>query len=330
MRSPGMADVANQLGIVGLGAMGASLALRARDCGYEVVGTDLDGVPANLAEAGVQAAGDAAALVESLAAPRIVLLSVPAGRAVDVVADRLAEAMEPGDIIIDGGNSYWGDSKRRFERYSGRGIHFLDCGISGGPDGAREAPCFMIGGPRKAVAQVEPILRKLAGPSGFVHAGESGAGHYAKLVHNGIEFGMLQAIGEGVALLEGFPQELAIGDTLECWNRGSVVRSFLVELMARAYKEDPAMTKPSAYVEDTGEVNWLVGDAMNLDVPAPVITLSVMELLKSRDETGIATKAITQMRHEFGRHPYDRDPVIARTRRTGRVGPLFRFEEDPQ
>ncbi len=308
--------------------MGASLALRARDCGYRVIGTDLEGVSDELKKAGVEEADDAADLVARLEPPRITLLSVPAGPVVDTIAETLAEAMEPGDIILDGGNSYWGDSKRRYERYAEKGAHFLDCGISGGPDGARDAPCFMIGGPREAVAKVEPMLKELAGPSGYVHAGGPGAGHYVKLVHNGVEFGMLQAIGEGVALLEGFPEELAIADTLDCWTKGSVVRSFLVELMARAHREDPAMNKPTSYIEDTGEVNWLVGDALNLDVPAPVIAQSVMELVKSRDNKGIAYKAITQMRHEFGRHPYDRDPAIAKERRIGRVGPLYRFEED--
>jgi 6-phosphogluconate dehydrogenase len=158
-----------------------------------------------------------------------------------------------------------------------------------------------------------------------VHAGGSGAGHFVKLVHNGIEFGMLQAIGEGVALLQSLPDSLDTAGTLECWRHGSVIRSWLVDLMARAYAEDPAFERPTSYIEDTGEVNWLVGDALTLETPAPVITQSVLELVKSRDATNTAAKAVTMMRHEFGGHPYDRDEGIAQERKVGRVGPLYRF-----
>ncbi len=315
----------SDIGIVGLGQMGGALARRALDKGYSVSGSELEGVPEDLKEAGVTPAKDLADLAGQLSSPRIFLLSVPAGPVVDNLIDELLPHIAAGDIVMDSGNSYWGDSRRRAERLRKDSVFFLDLGVSGGPAGARDAPCFMIGGPREAVEQVEPLLTHLAIAGGYVHAGNSGAGHFVKLVHNGIEFGMLQAIGEGVALLESYPEELEIAETLGCWRHGSVIRSWLVDLMAKAYAEDPAFTRPTREVEDTGEVNWLVGDALTLDTPIPVIAQSVMELLKSRDADGIAAKAITMMRHEFGGHPYGRDEAIARERRTGRVGPLYTF-----
>lgn len=312
-------------GIIGLGRMGSALARRALDEGIAVAGTSRSGVPAELREAGLTAAEDAGGLVGMLDRPRRVLLSLPAGPVVDTAIDGLRPHLEPGDVILDGGNSYWGDSIRRGESLAQDGIRYLDLGISGGPEGARHAPCFMVGGPEEGVAAAEPLLRRLAGnEGGYVHAGGPGAGHYVKLVHNGIEFGMLQAIGEGLALLEAHPEPLDIGGTLQAWRQGSVIRSWLVDLMAEAYAKDPDLECPSGLVEDTGEVNWLVGDAMISETPVPVIAQSVMELMKSRDRGAVTARAITHMRHGFGGHPFGTDESIAKARRTGRVGPLHR------
>lgn len=315
-----------RLGIVGLGRMGGNLARLALDKGYEMAGFDLHGVPDDLCGMGMRPAESLGQFAELLEPPRAVMLSIPAGEIVDKVAGELAGRLSDGDIILDTGNSYWGDSKRRAAAFADRGIHFLDLGTSGGPEGARHAPCFMIGGPREAVDIVEPFLKDLAIEGGYVHAGGSGAGHFVKLVHNGIEFGMLQAIAEGMDLLQHFGEDLDIAGTLGCWQNGSVIRSWLIDLMKRAYDRDPAMERPTGHIEDTGEVNWLVGDAMTLDVAAPVIAQSVIQLIASRDRDGIAARAITMMRHEFGGHPFGPDESVAKERKTGRVGDLYRFE----
>jgi 6-phosphogluconate dehydrogenase len=315
-----------RLGIVGLGQMGGNMARLSLERGYEVVGFDVGGIPDDLAGLGLTPAGSSAELVAQLQPPRVVMLSIPAGAIVDTVADDLAGQMEAGDVILDSGNSYWGDSKRRNARHAERGIHFLDLGTSGGLEGARRAPCFMIGGPRPAVEIVEGFLKSLAAEGGYVHAGGPGAGHFVKLVHNGIEFGMLQAIGEGMDLLSKYPEELDIDGTVGCWQHGSVIRSWLIDLMKRAYEADPAMRRPSGYVEDTGEVNWLVGDALTLEVAVPVIAQSVMQLVASRDEAKVAARAVTMMRHEFGGHPFGPEEGIAKERAKGRVGDLYRFD----
>ncbi|NBC33714.1 MAG: NADP-dependent phosphogluconate dehydrogenase [Alphaproteobacteria bacterium] len=314
-----------RIGIVGLGRMGGNMARLSLDKGYQMAGFDVGGIPDDLVDQGMLPAESLEALVALMIQPRVVMLSVPAGPIVDSVADQLVPHLQEDDIILDAGNSYWGDSRRRAERYADRGIHFLDLGTSGGVEGARTAPCFMIGGPRAAVEKVEGYLTDLAAPGGYVHAGGPGAGHFTKLVHNGIEFGMLQAIGEGMDLLEHFPEQLDVAGTLGCWQNGSVIRSWLIDLMARAYVADPGMQRPSGHVEDTGEVNWLIGDALNMDVAVPVIAQSVMQLIASRDRRNAAARAVTLMRHEFGGHPMGPEPGIAKERQEGRVGDLYRF-----
>ncbi len=319
----------SEIGIVGLGQMGSALALRALDIDIDAAGTSRSGVPADLRRAGLTAADDPEGLVAALDRPCLVLLSLPAGPVVDRLVSTLHPLLDEGDVILDAANSYWGDSIRRAERLAENGIHFLDLGVSGGPQGARHAPCFMVGGPEAGVDAAEPMLRRLAGDAGgYVHAGGPGAGHFVKLVHNGIEFGMLQAIGEGLALLEAHPRDLDIAGTLQAWRQGSVIRSWLVDLMAGAYARDPGLACPSGFVEDTGEVNWLVGDAMVSETPVPVIAQSVMELMKTRDGAQTAARAITHMRHGFGGHPFGHDEGIARERKTGRVGPLYRSADE--
>jgi 6-phosphogluconate dehydrogenase len=247
------------------------------------------------------------------------MLYVPAGRVVDDLLDALAEMLEPGDIAADAGNSYWGDSIHRHARLAIRGIHFVDVGTSGGPDGALNGACFMVGGDQEPVSRIEPILRALAADGGYVHAGGPGAGHFVKLVHNGIEFGMLQAIAEGVDLLERYHERLSVADVLHCWTHGSVIRSWLLDLMERTYREVCDLSKVPPYVEDTGEVNWLIEDALRMEVPIPVITQSVVQLVASRDDRRNWARAIAMMRHAFGGHPYGPNPDIARERRCGRV-----------
>ena len=230
-------------GIVGLGKMGADLALNALHHGYGVVGLDTHRVPSDLTGKGLKVAADAKELVALLEPPRFVIVYVPAGPPVDAVLEELADTMQRGDIIADGGNSYWGDSIRRHARLKKQGIHFIDAGTSGGPGGALDGACFMVGGEDEPVAMIEPILLKLAVEGGYVHAGGPGAGHFVKLVHNGIEFAMLEAIGEGIDLLVNYREKLPIDAILKCWRHGSVIRSWLVELMERMYREKGGLAK---------------------------------------------------------------------------------------
>jgi 6-phosphogluconate dehydrogenase len=310
----------HEFGVVGLGRIGGGLALQALEKGMRVSGFTLGGARPELLRAGLQEVHELSGFRETLAAPRRVFLYVPAGRGVDDLLDSLAAVLEPGDIVTDGGNSYWGDSVRRHARLRERGIHLVDLGTSGGVEGARHGACFMAGGESEPVARLAPILTALAVPGGYVHAGPPGAGHFTKLVHNGIEFGMLQAIGEGIDLLERHPAGLAVPDILRCWRHGSVIRSWLVDLLEQAYRAEDGLERIPPYVEDTGEVDWLVADALHLEVPIPVISQSVMQLLASRDDRRLWARAIAMMRHGFGGHPYGQDEAIRRERQTGRVG----------
>jgi 6-phosphogluconate dehydrogenase len=282
-----------------------------------------------LQRAGLQAATDLKALVALLPQPRFIMLYVPAGPPVDALLGQLIALLAPGDIVGDGGNSYWGDSIRRHARLKQSGIHFIDVGTSGGPAGARNGACFMIGGEPGPVATVEPLLRQLVVDGGYVHAGPPGAGHFVKLVHNGIEFGMLQAIGEGMDLLAHFRAPLPVDEILQCWMHGSVIRSWLIELMEKMYRQEGKLDAVPSYVEDTGEVNWLVDDALHMEVPIPVITQSVVQLLASRDRSNGAARAVAMMRHGFGGHPFGADAGIAHERHTGRVGGFISRESVP-
>jgi len=243
------------------------------------------------------------------------------------VIDELVPFLDPGDVIVDGGNSYWGDSIRRQRRIAPSGVELVDLGTSGGVDGARRGACFMAGGEPAAVARVEPILRALAVEGGYVHAGPPGAGHFTKLVHNGIEFGMLQAIGEGVDLLERYRDPLDIAAVLSCWRHGSVIRGWLIDLMQQQYARAGGLDEIPSFVEDTGEVNWLVADALRMEVAIPVIAQSVMQLFASRDDKDNSARAVAMMRNGFGGHPYGPAPAIVEERRRGQVGGTFRDDE---
>ncbi len=311
-------------GLIGLGKMGGNLALHAMEQGMKVVGFDIKPASDEYLKAGLIQIPDTGHFRQQLLSPRVVFIYIPAGPAVDRILDDLASKLEAGDVIVDGGNSYWGDSIRRYQRLKAKGIGFVDLGTSGGVDGARRGACFMAGGEKEAIARIEPILKDLAVADGYVHAGPPGAGHFTKLVHNGIEFGMLQAIGEGMDLLEHYQDKLDVAEVLRCWRHGSVIRSWLIDLMEAAYRSQGNMEKIPAYVEDTGEVNWLIDDAIHMEVPVPVIAQAVMQLLSSRDETKNSARAIAMMRHGFGGHPFGKDAGIVRERTTGRIGGFYR------
>jgi 6-phosphogluconate dehydrogenase len=315
-----MSPSIQRFGVVGLGKMGSGVALNAIDHGYSVAAVDTHPISAEMQKAGVKAAENVEQLARLLTPPRLVMLYVPAGPPVDQVLDQLLGALDKGDIVADGGNSYWGDSLRRHARAKQQGISFIDVGTSGGPSGARAGACMMVGGDDEPIALIEPLLRNLAVPDGYLHVGGPGAGHFVKLVHNGIEFGMLQAIGEGIELLTRYRDKLAIADILHLWTRGSVIRSWLVELMEQMYREEGGLEAVAPYVEDTGEVDWLVDDALQMEVPIPVITQSVVQLVASRDDSRDWARAIAMMRHGFGGHPFGANAGIARERHTGRIG----------
>lgn len=320
----------SEFGIIGLGRMGAGLAHHALEKGIRVVGASRSGAAPDLVKAGIIEIAGFSGFRTQLQSPRVILLYIPAGHGVDTVLEDLSMSLEPGDIIVDGGNSYWGDSIHRHQHLREKGLHFVDAGTSGGLYGARHGACFMVGGERDVVARIEPLLRLLSEKrDSFVHAGPPGAGHFVKLVHNGIEFGMLQAIAEGFDLLTHYHEKLDIGTVLECWGKGSVIRSWLIDLLTDAYSADPGLEKPSSFIEDTGEVNWLVADALRMEVPVPVISQSVMQLFSSRDECKTWARAIVMMRHGFGGHPLGHQESIARERREGRVGDVFRPDQSP-
>lgn len=318
-----MTDIKREFGVVGLGRMGANLALQALEKGMRVVGFDIKEVPEELIRAGMVHIENIEGFREQLSPWRPIFIHIPAGPNVDSVIDDLVPHLDRSDVIVDAGNSYWGDSIRRQQRLSEKGIHFVDLGTSGGVEGARHGACFMAGGEKEPVARVEPLLIELAIPGGYVHAGPPGAGHFTKLVHNGIEFGMLQAIGEGIDLLEHYRDKLDIADVLRCWRHGSVIRSWLIDLMEAAYRTEGGLDRVPPYVEDTGEVNWLVNDAIHMEVPVPVISQAVIQLFTSRDDKKYWARAIAMMRHGFGGHPYGADQSIVRERREGRVGDFF-------
>jgi 6-phosphogluconate dehydrogenase len=290
-----------RVGIVGLGRMGGNLALAAMERGYEVVGFDARS-SAHLD--GLEPAASLDDLVKRLSPPRIVLLYVPHGEPTERVCDELGRLLAAEDILIDGGNSHWDDSRRRYAVLARRGIRFLDVGTSGGVSGARHGACFMAGGDPDAYARVEPLLRDLAvDERGTLLVGGPGSGHFVKLIHNAIEFGMVQAIAEGVELLVRSDYELDLPALFENWNHGSVIRSWLVELMRDALRENPDLQRLSTYTDDTGEVKWVLAWALERDIPSPVISDSQQALMAYRDVDWPAAKAVALLRHGYGGHP---------------------------
>ena len=309
-----------QLGIIGLGKMGGNLALQAKEKKIQVVGKARS-KKSDLEEHGVKVVTDYESFINFLKHPRIIYLSLPAGPTVQSVLDELIPYLEKGDVVMDGGNSFYLDSIAREKEMREKEIYFLDCGTSGGLEGARHGACFMVGGNQDGIKIAEPILIALAVKGGYVYTGNPGTGHFVKLVHNGIEFGMLQSIGEGVELLNKSGFKLDLAAIFKNWSNGSVIRGWLVELMERGLREK-VLESIESYIEDTGEVNWLVQDAIDKEIPIPVISQSIMELFKSRMSESDAYKSIALMRHGFGGHPFGKDENIIRERKTSRISKL--------
>jgi len=295
-----------QLGMIGLGRMGGNMVRRLAPAGHAVVAYDRAPEAARaLAQEGVAtAATDLRDLCAKLKPPRVVWLMVPAGGPVDESIEQLSPLLARGDVVIDGGNSHYKDSVRRGALLQSRGFEFVDAGTSGGIWGLEVGYCLMVGGSRAAVERCEPIFRALAPADGYAHVGPTGAGHYVKMVHNGIEYGMLQAYAEGYEILHASKQfSLDLHQIAAVWNHGSVVRSWINELAERAFAPGADLAGIKGWVADSGEGRWTVQEAADLDVPAPVITLSLLERFRSRQAESYAAKVIAALRHEFGGHP---------------------------
>jgi 6-phosphogluconate dehydrogenase len=293
-----------RLAMIGLGRMGGNMAQRLLQGGHEVIVYDrsADVVSAHVAK-GLRAAKDLAGIVQQLAPRRVVWVMVPAGEAVESTIEELVPHLDRGDIVIDGGNSNFRDSLRRATALEAKGIDFVDVGTSGGIHGLAHGYCLMIGASPHAFQHCEPIFRTLAQPEGYAHVGPAGAGHYVKMVHNGIEYGLLQAYAEGYEILHASSDfTLDLGQIAKLWNHCSVVRSWLNELAERALSRDSQLAAIRGYVEDSGEGRWTVEEAMRLDVPAPVITLSLLARFRSRQEESFGAKVIAALRKEFGGH----------------------------
>lgn len=292
-----------QLGMIGLGRMGANMTVRLLRGGHRIVAyaRHPDAVAKVCAE-GARGAASLEELTAKLTAPRTVWTMVPAGKATDDTVARLLELLEPGDTIVDGGNSNYKESMARSAAAKAKHIDFIDAGTSGGVWGLENGYCLMVGGDPAAVARCEPIFLTLAPAGGYAHVGPSGAGHFSKMVHNGIEYGMLAAYGEGFEILEKSPFAYDLHQLSDLWLHGSVVRSWLLELAELALRDDPKLAAIRGYVEDSGEGRWTVQAAIDENVPAPVITLALLSRFVSRQDESFSAKMIAALRNQFGGH----------------------------
>lgn len=294
------------LGMIGLGKMGANMTERLIAAGHRIVGFDIHPEAVErVVEVGAEGAESLQDLAGRLTAPRVIWIMVPAGDAVDQTIEALLPHLSAGDIIVDGGNSYYRDTFRRAERCKEGGHHLVDVGTSGGIWGLKEGYSMMVGGDEEAVERLQPMLEDLApAPDrGWGHVGPSGAGHFVKMIHNGIEYGLMEAYAEGFSILRGMRSfDLDTRQIAEIWRNGSVVRSWLLDLIAAALEENPEMEGIAPWVPDSGEGRWTVVEAIDCDVAAPVISLSLFRRIGSRDEFGYADRLIAAMRQQFGGH----------------------------
>jgi 6-phosphogluconate dehydrogenase len=299
-----------QVAISGLGRMGAGMARRAARGGHDVVVWNrTESVASEIAaeaenEGRIRVAEPIERLVEMMDRPRHVVISVPSGQATYDMVDLLAGLLEPGDVIIDSGNSRFHDSRRHAAALAERGIEWLDMGVSGGVWGLQVGFCAMLGGKHETFERFEPVVKTLAPENGYLYCGDAGAGHYTKMVHNGIEYGIMQAYGEGFDILHASDYDLDLAAIARMWNNGSVIRSWLLELAARAFeKEGSDLERIQGWVADSGEGRWTVAEAIDHDVPAPVITLSLIERFRSRRAPDSYTdRVLAALRNEFGGH----------------------------
>jgi len=295
-----------ELGIIGLGKMGANMAQRLVRGGHRVVGFDpKPEARKSIEDNGAQSADSLASLVAKLASPRALWMMVPAGPITDATVNALLPLLAAGDTVIDGGNSNYKDTLRRAQLFSEKQMHYVDSGTSGGVWGLAEGYSLMIGGDTDAVERLRPIFATLAptADTGWGHVGPVGSGHFTKMIHNGIEYGLMQAYAEGFSILEHKKEfALDLHQIAEIWRYGSVVRSWLLDLTSNALEKNPAMAGIAPFVVDSGEGRWTVAEAIDLDVPAPIITQSLIERLRSRDSESFSDKLLSAMRNQFGGH----------------------------
>jgi len=295
-----------ELAMIGLGRMGLNMSTRLVRGGHRVVGYARTAATVNEAiSLGTEGAHTLEEVVSKLKAPRIIWLMIPAGKVTDDTVEKLSTLLEAGDTIIDGGNSNYKDSVRHAAFLEPKGIEFVDCGTSGGIWGITEGYSLMIGGKREVVEKLRPIFETLAPgvDKGWGYVGPHGAGHYVKMIHNGIEYGMMQAFAEGFSIMKAKKEfGLDLSRISHIWQYGSVVRSWLLDLAARALEQDPGLTDIKPWVADSGEGRWTVFESIDLDVPAPVITLSLQNRFASRDEENFTARMLAALRNQFGGH----------------------------
>jgi 6-phosphogluconate dehydrogenase len=291
-----------RLALIGLGKMGYNMTLRLLEGRHEVVAVDRNAdLARELATKGAIFGESAADAIGKLSSPRVVWVMVPA-QVTDAVIEDVAGRLSKGDVIIDGGNSNWKDSRARAEKLADRGLLFCDAGTSGGVWGLKNGYCLMVGGSPEAVKICEPIFKTLAPADGYAHVGPAGAGHYVKMVHNGIEYGLMQAYAEGFEIMKTAPYKLDLHKIAAIWGHGSVVRSWLLELLESALKDDADLHALKGWVEDSGEGRWTVQAAIDQDVPAPIITLSLQTRFRSRQAESFGAKILAALRNQFGGH----------------------------
>ncbi len=294
-----------QIGMIGLGRMGMNMARRLLREGHRVVAYNRTSQKTEtLIKEGAEGAFSIKELVDRLSRPRVVWLMLPAGRVIDEHIDILKELLDEGDIVIDGGNTHYRDDLPRAERLRKKGIRFVDVGVSGGIWGLKEGYCLMVGGDYEDFKTIEPILKSLAPEEGYLYCGSTGAGHYVKMIHNGIEYAMMQAYAEGFEVLNSSPysKELDFASLAHLWNHGSVIRSWLLELLERAFREDPRLEGIGGYVEDSGEGRWTLQEAIELDVPAESIAISLFRRFRSRQTDPFSDRILAALRAQFGGH----------------------------
>ena len=296
-----------QLGLIGLGKMGGNMARRLRRAGIDVAGFNRDASATHelATECGLRPASSAEELVASLDAPRRIWLMLPAGEITEAYVQQAEALLEPGDVLIDGANSYYKDSMRRGEQLTAVGIHFVDAGVSGGVWGLDNGYALMVGGSDDAFALLRPVIEVLAPAAdrGWVHTGPIGSGHFAKMVHNGIEYGMMQAYAEGLALMKGRSDfDLDLAEITESWRHGSVVRSWLLDLTADVLADDQELAGVAPFVADSGEGRWTALEGIEQGIPTPVMSLALMARFSSQGKQDYASKLLAMMRNQFGGH----------------------------
>ena len=294
-----------KLAMIGLGKMGMNMTRRLMQGNHKVIAYDLSEEAVQQATSdGASGANSLQQVVELLSAPRIIWIMLPAGRPVEETISRLTELLSPEDIIIDGGNSYYKDDQRRFKSLKAAGIHYMDIGVSGGVWGLKVGYCMMMGGNEAVFKSLEPIFKTLAPKDGYLYCGPSGAGHFVKMIHNGIEYGLMQAYGEGFEILDAseYAESFDYAKIAHLWNQGSVIRSWLLELAEDAFGKNAELTDITGYVQDSGEGRWTVQQAVDTGVPAEVITLSLMRRFRSRQQDPFTERVLAALRREFGGH----------------------------